>query len=73
MSYEIESFEGYASNALPTGIIFLTEVFHQRYLKKSFYFKCEVSDTSGNPYGVVIFYYQIEKINYQVKLHHGSV
>ncbi len=55
MSYEIESFEGYASNALPTGIIFLTEVFHQRYLKNLFYFKCEVRDTSGNPYGVVIF------------------
>ncbi|RKE77945.1 hypothetical protein DEU39_3588 [Chryseobacterium sp. AG363] len=36
MSYEIESFEGYASNALPTGIIFLTEVFHQRYLKNLF-------------------------------------
>jgi hypothetical protein len=55
ISYEIESFEGYASNALPTGITFHTEVFHQRYLKNLFYFKCEIKDTSGNPYGVIIF------------------
>ncbi|WP_312507702.1 hypothetical protein [Chryseobacterium culicis] len=55
ISYEIESFEGYASNALPTGITFLTEVFHKRYLKNLFYFKCEIRDTSGNPYGAIIF------------------
>ncbi|WP_426476019.1 hypothetical protein ACP3T3_11505 [Chryseobacterium sp. CBSDS_008] len=53
--YEIESFEAYASNALPTGITFRTEVFHQQYLKNLFYFKCEIKDTSGNPYGVIIF------------------
>ncbi|WP_330743395.1 hypothetical protein [Chryseobacterium sp. CP-77] len=55
VSYEIESFEGYASNALPTGITFLTEVFYQKYLKNLLYFKCEIKDTSGILYGVIIF------------------
>ncbi|PWN59088.1 hypothetical protein [Chryseobacterium viscerum] len=55
ISYEIESLEGYASNALPTGITFLTEVFHQKYLKNLIYFKCEIKDTSGNSYGALIF------------------
>jgi hypothetical protein len=55
ISYEIESFEGYASNALPTGITFLTEIFYQKYLKNLLYFKCEIKDSCGNPYGVIIF------------------
>lgn len=53
-SYEIDSLEGYASKALPTGVTFITEVFHQRFLKNLIYFKCEIKDTSGNSYGILI-------------------
>lgn len=54
-AYEIDSLEGYASKALPTGIVFITEVYHQKFLKNLVYFKCEIKDTSGNSYGVIIF------------------
>lgn len=53
-SYEIDSLEGYASKAMPTGTEFLIEVFHQKFLKNLIYFKCEIKDTSGNSYSVVI-------------------
>ncbi|MGH1519820.1 hypothetical protein [Chryseobacterium sp. JK1] len=53
-TYEIDSLEGYASQALPTGIVIHTEVFHQKFLKNLIYFKCEIKDTSGNSYGIII-------------------
>ncbi|WP_347218550.1 hypothetical protein [Chryseobacterium sp.] len=53
-SYEIDSLEGYASKAMPIGTEFLVEVFQQRFLKNLIYFKCEIKDTSGNSYGVII-------------------
>ncbi|UHO38861.1 hypothetical protein H5J24_01340 [Chryseobacterium capnotolerans] len=52
--YEIDSLEGYVSKAMPTGTEFLVEVFQQRFLKNLIYFKCEIKDTSGNSYGVII-------------------
>lgn len=53
-SYEIDSLEGYASKAMPTGKGFMIEVFHQKFLKDLIYFKCEIKDTSGNSYAVII-------------------
>nr|WP_315026298.1 hypothetical protein [uncultured Chryseobacterium sp.] len=54
-TYEMDSLEGYASKAIPTGTTFMIEVFHQKFLKDLMYFKCEIKDSAGNSYGVVIF------------------
>lgn len=53
-SYEIDSLEGYASKAMPIGTEFLIEVFQQKFLKNLIYFKCEIKDTAGNTYAVMI-------------------
>ncbi|WP_312994337.1 hypothetical protein [Chryseobacterium flavum] len=52
--YEIDSLEGYASKAMPTGTEFLVEVFQQKFLKNLIYFKCEIKDLSGTPYAIII-------------------
>lgn len=52
--YEIDSLEGYASKAMPTGKEFTVEVFQQKFLKNLIYFKCEIRDASGNSYAVMI-------------------
>ncbi|MBP2616883.1 hypothetical protein [Chryseobacterium jejuense] len=52
--YEIDSLEGYASKAMPIGTEFQVEVFQQKFLRNLIYFKCEIKDTSGNSYAVII-------------------
>lgn len=54
-TYEIESMDGYASNAIPTDKEIVIEVFHQKFLKDLFYFKSEIKDASGTSYGTLIF------------------
>ncbi|AZB34191.1 hypothetical protein [Chryseobacterium bernardetii] len=53
-TYEIDSLEGYASRAMPIETEFLVEVFQQKILKNLIYFKCEIKDTFGNSYAVMI-------------------
>ncbi|ROI01209.1 MULTISPECIES: hypothetical protein [unclassified Chryseobacterium] len=53
-NYEVDSLEGYASIAVPTGKELLIEVFHQKLLKNLIYFKCEFKDHSGTSYGALI-------------------
>lgn len=53
-SHEIDSLEGYASKAMPTGVEFRVEVFQQKFLKNLTYFKCEIKDTTGVLYAVLI-------------------
>lgn len=52
--YEIDSLEGYASKAMPIETEFMVEVFQQKILKNLIYFKCEIKDTFGNSYAVMI-------------------
>jgi hypothetical protein len=53
-SYDVDSLEGYATKAMPTGIEYRIEVSHQKLLKNLTFFKCEVKDLSGTSYITII-------------------
>ncbi|WP_374464860.1 hypothetical protein [Chryseobacterium sp.] len=54
-TYEIDSLEGFATRAMPTGIEYRIEISHQQFLKNIIFYKCEIKDLLGTPpYAIII-------------------